>query len=162
MTSPTYGEVNLTKIADIIREKVTATDDGSEFNLIIGTDSQNFSDTKIVVVIALQHTGHGGLFFYETTRVRRIDNIKQKLITETQMSLEFASKLLEELDKQFDTYGFDYTSRVNFSIHVDAGENGPTRKVIPEVVSYVKSCGFNVAVKPESFVASSIADKYSK
>lgn len=161
MKSITYGDVDLPKIAEIIKDSVTA-NNATEHNLIIGTDSQNFSDTKIVVVIALQHVGHGGIFFYDITRVRKITNIKQKLITETQMSLELATSLITELDKLFDRTGFDYTSHLNFGIHVDAGENGPTKKVIPEIVAYIKSFGFDVAVKPDSFVASSIADRYSK
>lgn len=161
MKSITYGDVTLPEIANIIKEQILK-NNGVEHNLIIGTDSQNFSDTKIVVVIALQHVGHGGIFFYDVTRVRKITNIKQKLITETQMSLELATNVIEELDKLFDETGFDYTSHLNFSIHVDAGENGPTKKVIPEIVAYIKSYGFDVAVKPDSFVASSIADKYSK
>lgn len=162
MRSITYGEVDLPQIADIIKERILHSKDGGEYNLIIGTDSQNFSDTKIVVVIALQHVGHGGIFFYDITRVRKISNIKQKLITETQLSLEYATKIIDELDKLFDRSGFMYTEHMNISIHVDAGENGPTKQVIPEVVSYIKSYGFDVAVKPDSFVASSIADKYSK
>lgn len=162
MKSITYGEVTLNEIAHIIADKVGNDHTGGEYNLIIGTDSQNFSDTKIVVVVALQHVGHGGVFFYDITRVRRIDNIKQKLITETTLSLEVATNLIAEFDKVFDETGFDYTTKLNFGIHVDAGENGPTKKVIPEIVSYIKSYGFDATVKPDSFVASSIADKYSK
>ena len=161
MRSLTYGEVDVKQIARIIADKVKQSGKG-EYNVIIGTDSQNFSDTKIVVVIALQHIGHGGIFFYDVTHIRRISNIKQKLLTETSMSLEIAQKLLDEFERLFDSEQFDYTEHLNFSIHVDAGENGPTKKVIPEITSYIKSYGFDVAVKPESFVASSIADKYSK
>ena len=51
-----------------------------------------------------------------------------------------------------------------FSIHVDAGksDNGKTKELIPELVGWIKSCGYDCEVKPESFVASSIADKISK
>ncbi len=161
LRSITYGEVDLEQIVKIIKSIIEGSPD-LEYNLIIGTDSQNFSQTKIVTVIALQRVGRGGVFFYDITNVRRISNIKQKLLTETQMSLDLATKVLDEFDKLFDNTDWDYTKYLNFSIHVDAGENGPTKKVIPEIVSYIHSFGFDAITKPDSFVASSIADKYSK
>ncbi|MFV9511782.1 ribonuclease H-like YkuK family protein [Tepidibacillus sp. LV47] len=47
-------------------------------------------------------------------------------------------------------------------IHVDAGEDGPTSKMIPEIVSFVNACGFQCKTKPDSYAASSIANKLSK
>lgn len=161
MKSISYGDVDLQRVAEIIKETIER-NPYEEYNLIVGTDSQNFFTTKIVNVVALQRVGKGGIFFYDITNVRRINNIKQKLLTETQMSLELATHILDELDKLFDRTSWDYTKYLNFSIHVDAGENGPTKKVIPEIVSYIHSFGFDAVTKPDSFVASSIADRYSK
>ena len=48
------------------------------------------------------------------------------------------------------------------SIHVDAGKNGPSCKVIPEIVGWIHACGYKAVIKPESVAACSIADKYSK
>ena len=52
MPSPTYGEVSMQTIASIIAQKTAQAEPG-EFELVIGTDSQNFDKTKIVVVVAL-------------------------------------------------------------------------------------------------------------
>ena len=82
-------------------------------------------------------------------------------MTETGISLDYATKLMEAFEEHFDKTGFDY-SKLHFSIHVDAGFNGPTKEVIPEIVGWIKACGWDVHVKPESYVASSIADKISK
>lgn len=53
-----------------------------------------------------------------------------------------------------------------FSIHIDAGysEKGKTKDLIPELVGWVKGSISNceVYVKPDSYVASGIADKISK
>ena len=51
-----------------------------------------------------------------------------------------------------------------FSIHIDAGysEKGKTKELIPELVGWVRAMGFEAMVKPESYVASGIADKISK
>ena len=113
------------------------------------------------MVIALIEESKGGIFFYEITNVKKITNLKNKLYKETEMSLDCAAKLMEEFEKKYDETGFDYT-QLHFCIHVDAGFKGDTREVIPEIVGWVKSCGYEVHVKPESFVASSIADKLSK
>lgn len=160
MKSITYGDVTIKDIVKIIDEYVSK-NPHNEYQVIVGTDSQNFDITKVVLVIAVIQISKGGIFFYEISKVNKITNIKQKLYTETQMSLDCASKLLSAFEKYYEDTGFDYT-QLNFSIHVDAGFNGPTREVIPEIVGWVKSCGYDVHVKPESFVASSIADKLSK
>lgn len=161
MISHTYGRVSMSRIAEILLDR-TVEDPTGEYNLVIGTDSQNFDYTKVVVVIALHHVGKGGLFFYEIKRVKRISDIRQKLFYETNLSLECAGELMEALEKEAEKRGLDYKKRFNFSIHVDAGENGPTQKLIPELVGWIKACGYQVAVKPESYAASTIADTLSK
>lgn len=160
MVSPTNGRVSMDDIASIIRQKVL--DGHGEFNVMIGTDSQNFDQTKMVIVIALHNVGHGGIFFYEVSRVRRIENVKEKLFFETTLSLQCAGQLMEAFERLKETTGFDYEKSLNFSIHVDAGYNGPSCQVIPEVVGWIRACGYNAVVKPESYAACSIANKYSK
>lgn len=160
MVSPTNGRVSMDDIASIIRQKVL--NGHGEFNVMIGTDSQNFDQTKMVMVIALHNVGHGGIFFYEVSRVRRIENVKEKLFFETTLSLQCAGQLMEAFERLKETTGFDYEKSLNFSIHVDAGYNGPSCQVIPEVVGWIRACGYNAVVKPESYAACSIANKYSK
>lgn len=159
MKSITYGEVDISQIAKIIENKVTSCP--GEYELMIGTDSQNFDTTKMVLVIALHNVGHGGIFFYEVRNVHKITNIGQKLIYETTLSIELMQKLIAELDSLKEK-GFDYEKYMSIGIHVDAGKNGPSRVVIPEVVGWIKACGFDVWFKPDSYAASSIANKYSK
>lgn len=160
MVSPTYGKVSMGQIAAIIREKVLT--GHGEFNVMIGTDSQNFDKTKMVMVIALHNVGRGGIFFYEVSNVRRIENVKEKLIYETTLSLQCAEQLMTAFEDLKASTGFDYEKAVNFSIHVDAGFNGPSCQVIPEVVGWIKACGYKAVVKPESYAACSIANKFSK
>jgi predicted RNase H-related nuclease YkuK (DUF458 family) len=160
MKSITYGDVDIKQIVNIIDELVSK-NPMDEYQVVVGTDSQNFDKTKIVVVIALIRKSKGGIFFYDVTRVNRINNVKQKLMTETSISLDYATKLMEAFECHYDETGFDY-AKLHFSIHVDAGFNGPTKEVIPEIVGWIKACGWDVHVKPESYVASSIADKISK
>ena len=64
--SMTYGEIDLEEIPSKLllfyneRKKY-----GMPFSLIVGTDSQNRHDTKVVTVITIVCEGHGGIFFYK-------------------------------------------------------------------------------------------------
>ena len=160
MTSPTFGQVSIPEIAEIIRQRVLSTP--GEYRVMIGTDSQNFDKTKVVVVIALHHVGRGGIFFYDVSYARRMSNVGQKLLYETQLSLEYARHLVDAFEDMKEATGFDYEKELSLSIHVDAGENGPSRQSIPEIVGWVTACGYKVVVKPDSAAASAIANKYSK
>jgi predicted RNase H-related nuclease YkuK (DUF458 family) len=47
----------------------------------------------------------------------------------------------------------------DLEIHVDIGTVGPTKEMIKEIVGMVKGSGFFVKIKPDSFAATSLADK---
>ena len=158
--SYTYGKLELHEIPDKMLEYYNKNKD-NPISIIIGTDSQNFSDTKMVSVIAICCEGKGGIFFYEVTHLKRIMDIRQKLHTETQYSLEIANDLLKLLEEE--KYN-DLYLNCSFSIHVDAGttQKSKTSTLIPEITGWVKAYGYECEVKPDSFVASSIANKISK
>ncbi len=153
MYSPTYGKVNYKEMIDIIKSFINKSPN-STYNISVGTDSQNFDYTKVVAVVAVHRVGHGGIFFYDIKTVKKITGISQKLFYETSNSLSVAMKLSEILEEE----GIDF----GISIHVDAGNNGQTYKLIPEIVGWIKACGFGCETKPNSYAASSIADKYTK
>lgn len=153
MYSPTYGKVSYDRMVQIIKDFINKSPH-SNYKISVGTDTQNFDYTKTVVVVAIHREGSGGIFFYDIKNVKRITNLNQKLIYETESSLNLATKLSQTLQKEAINLGID--------IHVDAGKNGKTSKLIPEIVGWIKACGFNCETKPNSYAASSIADKYSK
>lgn len=153
MYSPTYGKVSNEKMIKIIKNFISKSRH-STYNISVGTDSQNYDYTKTVMVVAVHRVGNGGIFFYDIKRVKKITNISQKLFYETSSSLEIATKLSAALQKE----GIDF----GISIHVDAGQNGQTSKLIPEIIGWIKACGFDCETKPNSYAASSIADKYTK
>ena len=133
-----------------------------EISIIIGTDSQNFDETKVVSVICVLAVGHGGIFFYRITREPLIRDVRQKLHTETNDSLVLAENLVEALES--DSKYQEMYLNCPISIHVDAGnsEKGKTKALIPELVGWIKSCGYDAHCKPDAFVASCVADKISK
>lgn len=160
--SQTYGKLELDQIPEKIKEYY---DSHKAFqtpiSIVIGTDSQNFSYTKEVSVIAVITEGHGGIFFYEIKNRDRITDVRRKLHIETQDSLTIADALLEKLEQPEYEEVFMNTS---FTIHIDAGssDNGKTKTLIPELLGWVTSLGYDCKIKPDSYAASSIADKISK
>lgn len=160
--SNTYGKLELKDIPDKLLDyynKMKHYD--SQFYITVGTDSQNFDDTKVVSVIAVVCEGHGGIYFYQITRQPRLNDVRQKLHFETNESLNIASDLIKILESE--KYADVYLNST-FSIHVDAGNSskGKTKELIPELVGWIHACGYDCSVKPDSYVASSIADKLSK
>ena len=153
MKSITYGEVSFNRMCRLIKDYMLK-DRDKQFCITVGTDSQNFDITKIVVVVAVWKVGNGGIFFYDLRKVSKINNIRQKIFFETSLSLEMARKLAITLENE--------AIKCDIDIHVDAGDDGPSSKMIPEIVGWVKSCGFECKTKPESYAASSIANRYSK
>ncbi len=161
MTSPTCGELSLAEAAALIAGRTRSALPG-EYALTVGTDSQNTDRTKAVLVIALHHRGHGGIFFYEVHTAPRIRSIASKLYFETSLSLECAEKLMAVFETMRERGEYDYTKHLSLAIHVDAGLNGPSGQMIPEIVGWITSCGYTAVTKPDSYAASSIANRYSK
>ena len=159
----TGKEIALNDIPNAMLDFYTATKAfDTDYNIIIGTDSQNHSKTKIVTVCCITCAGHGGRFFYQITNEDIIRDVRKKLQVETNESLILATKLVDLLENN-EKYEEMYLD-CPMSIHVDAGNSvkGKTRELIPEIVGWVKSCGYDVKIKPDSFVSSSIADRISK
>ena len=155
---PNGEKVNINDIARIgaeyIRENPYA-----EYEITVGTDSQNFSRTKIVTVIAFCRKGHGGIFFYNVDYIKRIDNLRLKIYQETQDSLELADNLLSALDNT----SIDINElNIHFQIHCDVGRNGATNALVQEIVGWVHSLGYDCCIKPESYAASAVANRFSK
>lgn len=167
--SYTYGKLELKDIPQKLMEWYEKNKEyESDFSIVFGTDSQNFSDTKMVSVITMICEGHGGIFFYDVTRMPLIEDVRQKLYTETNASLNIANEITAILATDYPVL----YNNCHFSIHIDAGKSkyGKTKDLIPELVGWISNCTYDkkgeltydCEVKPESFVASSIADKISK
>jgi len=71
------------------------------------------------------------------------------------MSLDFAENVVPKLRAIISHAKYD------LEIHIDVGALGPTRDMIREVVGMVNGNGFTAKTKPESWGASSVADKHT-
>jgi predicted RNase H-related nuclease YkuK (DUF458 family) len=154
MKSITYGDISFNEACEKIK-KYTEKDLQAEYVISVGTDSQNISGfTKIVSVIAVIRKTKGGIFFYEIKNVKKICNLRQKIFTETQYSIDLAEKLMKFIRK----------NHINacFEVHIDIGGNGDTKCLIKEIAGWVIGLGFKCCIKPDSYTSSAVADKISK
>ena len=71
------------------------------------------------------------------------------------MSLDVAGRFTEMLSAE------DH-GHLNVEIHLDVGKSGDTKELIREVVGMVIGSGFDARIKPESFGATKVADRYTK
>ena len=127
--SYTYGEVNLKDLPEKLNDYFQkAKKFDSPIRIVVGTDSQNFSDTKMVTVVAIYCEGHGGIYFYEVSRISKIKDVRVKLHTETGESLRVASTLLDQLESYEELF-----MNSTLSIHIDAGfsPEGKTKELVP-------------------------------
>ena len=129
-----------------------------EYKLSIGTDSMTYKASHFVLAIVLHRVGKGGIYFYKRFDHPGIKDLRTKLYKETSFSIETADLLLSSL-LDIDEKILD---KINFSIHLDIGNNGPTKDLIKELEGWVMAVGYDYEIKPNSYAASFVADKYSK
>ena len=127
----------------------------SKFKLIVGTDSQLREEVCYVTAIIILREGKGGRFYYAKERERTKLGLKQRIFYETSRSLAVAAKLAQKLAEN----GW---SDPEIEIHLDVGEQGKTKEIIREVVGMVTGNGFDARIKPYSYGASKVADKFTK
>lgn len=150
--SPTLGEMSQEEVFNFLLEKVKESPD--EYQVIVGTDSQNTYKTKMVTVICILHLGHGGQFFYHVEWLKKIKGLSAKIYKETEISLELA--------KQLNEFFHEHEVRHQLEIHADIGPKGKTKDLINGIVGWIESEDFVAKIKYNSFVASGVADKISK
>ena len=153
--SPTRGKLSFKAVfEDLIRYSNENPED--KYKLIIGTDSHLYKHRNIVFVTAIiiHRIGKGGRFYYRKQRTRSMDSLRQRIYYETSLSLEVAARLTEKLAQNNE-------QRLNVEIHLDVGEKGETREIIKEVVGMVIGSGYDARIKPDSYGATTIADRFT-
>lgn len=128
-----------------------------KYKLIIGTDSHAFLNESVVFVTAIiiHRVGKGGRYYFRKQKQYYMASLRQRIYYETFLSLEVASRLTEKLAK-------NGHSDLDIEIHLDVGEKGETREIIKEVVGMVIGSGFHARIKPDSYGATKVADKYTR
>lgn len=151
--SPTKGRLSFEEVfADIMAYAAESPDDS--YRLIVGTDSQIRDGTCFVTALIVHRLGKGGRFFYTRSYEDHVRALRQRIFFEASLSLSVASRLAEKLAES----GHEF----DMEIHLDVGSNGATKSLVKEVVCMVNGSGFLCKIKPDSYGASSVADRYTK
>lgn len=158
--SPTKGQL---ATEEVISEIVSfiGEDPDMGYSLVIGTDSQvrrenGVQEVDFVTAIVIHRTGKGGRYFWQKMKRDKVYSLREKIYTETFCSLELAQRLVPILKNNLTSF-----APYDLEIHIDVGEVGPTREMIKEVVGMVTGNGFVAKTKPQSYGASTVADKYT-
>jgi uncharacterized protein len=149
--SPTYGNQTFDQMLDGIVNFVGG-DRGQGYSLMVGSDSEMGNDTHFITAIVLHRHGRGAKYYWSQMVKPRFNTLRERIWQEAIFSISVARSIVDELAKR-------EVANQNIEIHVDIGENGPTRSLIQEITGYVRGNGFDVHIKPESCAASAVADR---
>jgi len=161
--SPSKGDLTLEQVIKEIFGYMQEFPD-KQYEVIVGTDSPSSDKPFFPIAIVVLRTGAGGRFFlkkmsYPDNFLKKFANInwKNRILQEVYLSCELALSLKEELEKE-NKFGLKYQFEY---IHADVGEIGKTKEMVKEVVGLIKSTGFEPKIKPYSFAATVVADRYT-
>lgn len=158
-TSPTKGELTpgeaISEIAKFILEEPE-----KFYRVVIGSDSQakrinGKNQIDFVTALIVHRAGSGAKYFWKKEKQYKKPILRDKIYTETLLSLAAAQELVPLLRASVSPTKYD------FEVHIDVGPLGPTRDMIKDVVGMVQGNGFTAKTKPESWGASHVADKHT-
>lgn len=140
-------------------------DTDCSYRISVGTDSQVATKTVFVSCILIHRIGRGAIGFLHKYEMQRpVINLREKIYLETCASLQLAYLFDEDRMKRI-YQAIDSNGRnkgVTFEFHIDIGTKGRTKSLINEMVGMVKGLNFIPKIKPDSYCASTFADKYTK
>jgi predicted RNase H-related nuclease YkuK (DUF458 family) len=161
--SPSKGNLTLDQVIEEIFGYMQEMPE-YKYEVVVGCDSPSTDKPFFPIAIVVLRTGAGGRFFlkkmhYDDNFLKRFanKNWKNRILQEVYLSCELALSLKEILEKENKLglkYQFEY-------IHADVGEVGKTKEMVKMVVGLIKGNGFEPRIKPQSFAASNIADRYT-
>jgi predicted RNase H-related nuclease YkuK (DUF458 family) len=140
-------------------------DTDCSYRISVGTDSQVGARTVFVSCIHIHRIGKGAIgFLHKYDLIRPVTNLREKIYLETCASLQLAYLFDDERMRRIrQAVGSGGNGNsVAFEFHIDVGTRGETKCLINEMVGMVKGLDFVPKIKPESYCASSFADKYTK
>lgn len=139
------------------------------FRLMVGTDSQVHPNcTRFITGIVIQQIGRWAwACIRKNTVPRKMTNLHERISFETTLTEEVASMFTEERKEALiDIVLPNIYKGASFTIegHIDigSGERNKTKVFVREMVSRIESIGFEPKIKPDSFVASGYANRYTK
>ena len=151
--SLTHGEMEFSEMVERVMRFV-ADEPERRYKIIVGSDSQPGQVVDFVSAVVVHRVGLGGIYFWTRHNGAKTYTLRERMYQEALDSLELAQHLLE-------TFKDNGMLECDLEIHVDIGTKGPTREMIAEIVGMIRGNGFTVRTKPDSYGASTVADRHT-
>ena len=157
--NPTCGNLKINQVVDEVLSYIRERPERF-YDIIVGCDSSSGEEPHFPIVLVVLRRGEGGRFFLKKIgyKNRKFYNWKARILEEVLLSCEFALFLKENVENKLKAHSSNYEFRY---IHADVGENGQTKDMVKEVIGLIRGNGFEPKIKPDSFVASNVADRYA-
>ncbi|MDP4007237.1 MAG: ribonuclease H-like YkuK family protein [bacterium] len=160
--NPTKGQMSLPQV---VQELISYLKEKPERNyeIIVGCDSSAVEEPTFPVVVVVLRKKEGGRFFLTKVHYpapRKFYNLHDRILEEVLLSCQLAQWLRENFVAAAKKADLKVPYELQY-IHADVGENGATRDMIKEVTGLIRGNGFIPMVKPESFAASAVADRFT-
>ena len=154
--APDRGKIDFDTMVDEIKEYLKNKPDAK---IIVGSDSQRTKNKFcFATCVAVWDPGHGGIFYIKKDYKRPHRNfgsiksmIAWKVFIEAEYILEMMNLLIDN--------GIDMGEKIT---HHDLSENGKSGEHIAGIKGWMLAMGFHPEFKPQSVIASGIANMYSK
>lgn len=155
--SPTHGQLPFPQVVDRIHFFIQQPE-LYQYKTIVGTDSTLLRNglAEFATAIVVQRIGHGAIYFVQHQQLTQMHVLERRMFQEALLSIEVGQRLL---GSRLPTTS--PLSRETLEIHTDIGQHGPTRSMIQAITGMVRGHGFAVRFKPDSYAASSVADRHT-
>lgn len=139
------------------------------YRLMVGTDSQVHRSTTIFITgIVIQNEGHGVWACIRKVIVpRKMTHLHERISLELSLTEEIVSMFTEDKKNELISIVLPYlyqgaTFTIEGHIDIGAGKRNKTSEFVKEMVTRIESMGVEPKIKPDAFVASSYANRYTK
>ena len=150
LTSNNWVSLGGKPISDI-RQRIQKRFDADRFTFHVGTDSKSYKDhTIITTTICFRENTNGALVAYQRNRINNFNNITERLLHETIVSLE-AAKMVQEITRTPPTIHADVNSK----------DTALSYRMLNVIMGMVQGMGFPIKVKPDAWAAD-IADMFTR
>jgi predicted RNase H-related nuclease YkuK (DUF458 family) len=139
------------------------------YRLMVGTDSQvHKSQTVFITGIVIQNQGNGVWACIRKLVIpRKMTQLHERISLELSLTEEIVSMFTEERKSELIAIVLPHlydgaTFTMEGHIDIGAGKRNKTREFVKEMVARIESMGVEPKIKPDAFVASSYANRYTR
>jgi hypothetical protein len=139
------------------------------YRLMVGTDSQVHKEQTVFITgIVIQNEGKGvWACIRKVIMPRQMTHLHERISLELSLTEEIVEMFSEDRKNQLIEIILPYlyqgaTFTMEGHIDIGAGKRNKTSEFVKEMVTRIESMGVEPKIKPNAFVASSYANRYTK